>query len=407
LSISEGSRFQTGDQTLLRRINLSAIMNHIREEAPVSRTDLAVKTGLNKTTVSSLVNELILDEFVREIGIRSGEIGRPRVMLSINPKAGFILSAEIGVDFILVIATDFEPKVVYQFRQELTLHEEIDVVINKLIELIQGAVEFCLAQGGGKLLGLAVGVPGVVDFSEGRLLFAPNLGWRDVPLQKILQNHFNNLHITIDNEANMAALGEYYFGSAYKVDDFLYLSSGVGLGGGIVRQGRLFRGVKGMAGEIGHIIMDPNGILCGCGNRGCWETQVSQKALFRYVEEMLDAGTKSLLKDGCDGELMPLSVDKIVESAKQGDKVAIDALTQVAHHLAIGIASLINVLNPKLVVFGGILSAAWEFIKPVLDQDLKVRSLLWERQKTEVVLAKHQVNACVMGGVATVYQEII
>ena len=391
----------------MRRINLSAIMNHIREEAPVSRTDLAVTTGLNKTTVSSLVNELILDEFVREVGIRSGEIGRPRVMLSINPKAGFILSAEIGVDFILVIATDFEPKVVYQFSQELTLNEEVDVVINKLIELIQGAVEFCEAQGEGKLLGLAVGVPGLVDFTVGRLLFAPNLGWRDVPLRKILQSHFEKIHITVDNEANMAALGEYYFGSAYKVDDFLYLSSGVGLGGGIVRQGRLFRGVKGMAGEIGHIIMDPDGILCGCGNCGCWETQVSQKALFRYVKEMINTGAESLLNDATDGDLMQLSVDKIVEAAKLGDRVALDALTQVAHHLAIGIASLINVLNPQLVVFGGILSAAWEFIKPVLDQDLQVRSLLWERQKTEVVLAKHQVNACVMGGVATVYQEII
>ena len=382
-------------------------MNHIREEAPVSRTDLAVTTGLNKTTVSSLVNELILDEFVREVGIKSGEIGRPRVMLSINPKAGFILSAEIGVDFILVIATDFEPKVVYQFSQELTRNEEVDVVINKLIELIQGAVEFCEAQGEGKLLGLAVGVPGLVDFTVGRLLFAPNLGWRDVPLRKILQSHFENIHITVDNEANMAALGEYYFGSAYKVDDFLYLSSGVGLGGGIVRQGRLFRGVKGMAGEIGHIIMDPDGILCGCGNCGCWETQVSQKALFRYVKEMINTGAESLLNDATDGDLMQLSVDKIVEAAKLGDRVALDALTQVAHHLAIGIASLINVLNPQLVVFGGILSAAWEFIKPVLDQDLQVRSLLWERQKTEVVLAKHQVNACVMGGVATVYQEII
>lgn len=407
MSLSEGVRFQTGDQTLLRRINLSAIMNHIREEAPVSRTDLAVTTGLNKTTISSLVNELILDEFVREVGIESGGIGRPRVLLSINPKAGFIISAEIGVDFILVIATDFEPKVVYQFSQDLTLKEEIDVVITKLIGLIQGAVEFCKAQGEGKLLGLAVGVPGLVDFSEGRLLFAPNLGWRDVPLREILQKHFENIHITIDNEANMAALGEYYFGSAYKVDDFLYLSSGVGLGGGIVRQGRLFRGVKGMAGEIGHIIMDPVGILCGCGNHGCWETQVSQKALYRYVIEMIDAGTESLLQELTNGDLTKLSVDKVVEAAKLGDRVAIDALTRVAHYLAIGIASLINVLNPQLVVFGGILSAAWEFIKPVLDQDLQARSLLWERQETEVVLAKHQVNACVMGGVATVYQEII
>jgi glucokinase-like ROK family protein len=405
--MSEGSRFQTGDQTLLRHINLSAIMNHIREEAPVSRTDLALTTGLNKTTISSLVNQLIENAYVYEVGIKSGDIGRPRVMLSINPKAGYIISAEIAVDFVLVIATDFEPKIIYQFSQEITPNEAVETVIEKLIDQIQGAIDFCEAQGEGRMLGLALGAPGVVDFSEGKLLFAPNLGWRDVPLGEILRSHFPNVHVTVDNEANMAALGEYYFGSAYKADDVLYLSAGVGLGGGILRNGRLLRGVKGMAGEFGHIIMDPDGFQCGCGNRGCWETLVSQKALYRYITEMIASGRESLLLALTDGDLQQLSVDKVVKAAKNGDQVALDALARVAHHLAIGIASLINVLNPQLVVFGGILSAAWEFIRPVLDEDLRAKSLLWERQAIDVVVAKHQMYACVMGGVATVYQEII
>jgi glucokinase-like ROK family protein len=381
-------------------------MNHIREEAPVSRTDLAKATGLNKATVSSLVNQLIEDKFVHEVGIRSGNIGRPRVMLSNNPKAGYIISAEIGVDFILVIASDFEPKPIYQVFEENPPNENAEVVIGKLIKIIQRAIDYCKENDGGRLLGLAVGLPGLVDYPEGKLLFAPNLNWRDVPIKNILQDYFKDILIVVDNEANMAALGEYFFGSANKVQEVLYISAGIGLGGGILRQGSLVRGFKGMAGEFGHIIIDPNGIQCSCGNRGCWETLVSQRALFRYVSEMINSGENSSILEKVDNDLSQLTVEMIVNAAHDGDLVALESIRKMAVQLATGVASLINVLNPELVVFGGILSSAWVYIKPVLDERLRSMALLWERQATEVVLAKHQMNACVMGGVATIYQEI-
>ena len=404
--MSERSRFQTGGQTLLRQINLSAIMNHIREESPISRAKLAEETGLNKATISSLVSELIDNQFVREVGVSSNGVGRPRVMLSINPDAGFIVGAEVGVDFILVIATDFQAKQVFQKYQKIESGEEINRILEKLIKQIQGAIDFCREQEPGRILGLAVGMPGLVDFAEGTLLFAPNLAWRDVPIKAHLEKHFTDIPIFVDNEANMATLGEYYFGSAHKAEDALYLSAGVGLGGGVLRGGRVLRGVVGMAGEFGHMIMDPDGELCGCGNRGCWETLVSQKALYRYIREALDAGKKSILQDMTNGDLSQLSVDMVVEAADAEDVVAQEALARIAHSLGIGIASLINALNPQLVVFGGILSAAWGFLKPIIDEDLKENVLLWDRQVTKVILAKHGMNACVMGAVATVFQAI-
>lgn len=404
--MSERSRFQTGGQTLLRQINLSAVMNHIREESPISRAKLAEKTGLNKATISSLVSELIENMYVHEVGVASNGVGRPRVMLSINPEAGFIVGAEVGVDFILVIATDFQAKQVFQKYQKIETGEEIDCILEKLIKQIQDAIDFCLIQVPGRFLGLAVGMPGLVDFAEGTLLFAPNLKWRDVPIKAYLENHFKEFPIYVDNEANMAALGEYYFGSARQAEDALYLSAGVGLGGGVLRGGRVMRGVVGMAGEFGHIIMDPDGELCGCGNRGCWETMVSQKALYRYIGEALDAGQKSILQDMTHGDLSQLSVDMVVEAASEEDLVAQEALGRVAHSLGIGIASLINALNPQLVVFGGILSTAWGYLKPLIDEDLKENVLLWDRQVTKVILAKHGMNACVMGAVATVLQAI-
>ncbi len=223
-------------------------------------------------------------------------------------------------------------------------------------------------------------MPGLVDFAEGMLLFAPNLKWRNVPVRAHLRKHFVNVPVFVDNEANMATLGEYYFGSANKAEDALYLSAGVGLGGGILRGGRVLRGVVGMAGEFGHIIMDTDGELCACGNRGCWETQVSEKALYRYIRESLDVGQNSILHDFTQGDLSKLNVDMIVEAAEVNDKVAQGALTRLAHCLGIGIASLINALNPELVVFGGILSTAWGYINPVIDADLKANVLLWDRQ---------------------------
>ncbi len=381
-------------------------MNNIREESPISRALLAEKTGLNKATISSLVAELIENQYVHEVGLTSNGVGRPRVMLSINPEAGYIVGAEVGVDFILVIATDFEPKQIFQKYQKIESGEDINRILELLIGQIQDAIDFCNNKDAGKFLGLAVGVPGLVDYAEGMLLFAPNLNWRNVPVRAHLKKHFASVPIFIDNEANMATLGEYYFGSAHKSEDALYLSAGVGLGGGILRGGCVLRGVVGMAGEFGHIVMDSDGELCACGNRGCWETQVSQKALYRYIREELDAGKKSILREFTHGDLSQLSVDMVVEAADAGDNVALEALTRLSHYLGIGIASLINALNPELVVFGGILSAAWGYIKPVIDTDLKANVLLWDRQVTQVVLAKHGMNACVMGAVATVFQSV-
>lgn len=400
------TKYQAGDQTLLRQINLSAIMNNIRVDAPISRTVLADKTGLNKATITSLVNELIQRQFIKEVGLENSGLGRPSMQLTLNPDAGFILSCEIGVDFISVIGTDFSPKVIYLSEQSIDPSSSVSEVMDILLTHLKKAMTECTRKIGDNFLGLALGVPGLVDFSKGKLLFAPNLNWKEVPLKEILESEFH-APVFVDNEANLATLGEYYFGAAYQHDDVLYLSAGVGLGGGILRDGHLLRGVDGMAGEFGHITMDPNGELCGCGNHGCWETQVSQRALYRYVIQALTPGTKSVLSDLAQHDLSKLNVAMIVNAARNGDKVALDSLENVGRYLGIGIASCINALNPGIVVFGGIMSVAWEFLEPVIKQELGKRALYWNIAGTQVVLANHGNNACVMGGIATVYQAIL
>ena len=404
-SMATINHYRTGDQALVREINLSVIMNHLRTNAPISRAALAETTGLNKTTVSSLVNELIERQFVQEIGLASSNAGRPATLLKLNPTAGFIVSCEIGTYFILVICTDFSPKVIWRHQEPFDFELGQHAIIERMLAILNQAVE-AGRSASGPLLGITIGIPGLVDQSTGTLLFAPNLGWRDLPVRAILQESFK-VPLFVDNEANIAALGEHYFGAAQGYEEVLYISAGVGLGGGIVHGGRVFSGVTGVGAEFGHMTLDPDGEICKCGNQGCWETQVSQQALFRHVWRRIDQGEASLLSEMTGGRRASLTMPLIVDAARAGDIVTLDALEIIGRHLGIGIASLVNALNPELVVFGGILSLAGEFLLPVIIKEVERRALKWNREAMQLVLARHSSDACVMGGVAAVYQAIL
>lgn len=401
-------RFRTGDQALVRQINLSVIMHHLREHAPISRASLAEMTGLNKTTVSSLVRELIERQFAREVGYEAPggrSAGRLAMLLTLNPEAGYIISAEIGVDFLLVICTNFAPEVIW--RQKETIDPEMgqQYIIERLLALLRQAMDIG-CRSCHTLLGVAVGLHGLVDQTSGTLLFAPNLRWENVPLRSMVQE-ITDAPVMVDNEANLAALGEHYFGAAQGYSEILYITASVGLGGGIVHGGQVYNGVTGIGAEFGHMTMDPDGELCNCGNRGCWETQVSQRALFRLVRRGIGQGRESLLNDLSGGNPAAITVPMVVEAAQAGDPLALEALETVGHHLGIGIASLVNALNPELVVFGGALSLASEFLMPVVEFELEHRALRWIRRATRVVITQHGLDACVMGGVARVFQVIL
>jgi glucokinase-like ROK family protein len=400
-----GKPYRTGDQTLVREINLSIILNCLRETSPLSRAQLAEITGLNKTTVSSLVRELIARQFVREIGFDSSGGGRPAVLLELNPGAGCIIGMEIGVDYILTILTDFKAQILWRHREDTDQAEGQEVILARAFDIVRQALE----AGGSAhspVLGIGVGVPGLVDISSGTLLFAPNLKWHDVPLHKVLSQEFD-VPIFVDNEANLGALGERYFGAAQGSKDFVYLSIGVGLGGGIVLDGELYRGIGGYAGEIGHTTIMSDGERCNCGNRGCWETLVSQTAVVNRVRKALVTGNASLVSQLVKGRLERISIPIIVEAAEEGDKVARQALEDTGAYLGIGIANLINAFNPELIIFGGIVSLASSYLLPAIEKVLKERSLIWPRRMARVMASSHGPEACVMGGVALVLHDIL
>lgn len=386
-------------------MNIALILECLRRDAPLSRSELAQMTGLNKATVSSLVKELLDSHFVHEAGIDTGDKGRPSIQLNLNPQAGCIIGAEVGVDFISVILTNFSAEVLWRHKESTAQLKGQEPILNRLIEILQ---EACLqAQAlGQNLLGMGLGLPGLVDSASGTLLFAPNLTWRNVPIRALLQSKFN-FTVYVNNEANMAALGESYFGAARDSDFVLYVATGVGLGGGIVLNRQVIPGAAGFAGEVGHMTMDPNGPRCNCGNFGCLETYVSQWALFRRVREAIESGQNSSLCEATGGNLESLTLMMIIEAADQGDAVALAAFQETARYLGIGLANLINALNPQLIVFGGIYSLAHKHLLPTVREVIQQRALRWSRETTELVLPMYGEDACAMGGVATVFHHVL
>jgi len=395
----------TADQGLIRKLNTAVLLDALRRFAPLSRAELAARTGLNRSTVSIIVTSLIEEGLIQETDLQSSKVGRPGMLLELNPKGGFAIGIELGVDFISIILTDFIARV--QWREQVCSdpNEDQITILDCAATLTQHALDYGLSQGL-RPLGIGMGVPGLVDLRQGKLIFAPNLHWNNVPLRLIWSQRFN-LPIFVENEANAAALGEYYFGAAQGVDSFIYLSAGIGLGAGIVLDGKLFRGSNGYASEVGHMTVDPNGELCGCGKRGCWETQVGPRAVLRRVRKTLESGVPSALCDLVEGDLERISFESVVQAAGQGDSVALRALQEVGERLGIGVANLVNVFNPELIVLGGALNLASTILLPIVERLIRENALTPACENVRVAASAHGIDACLMGAVALVLDDIL
>lgn len=397
----------TADQVWVRKMNRSLILKTLRTDHTLSRARLASETGLNPSTVSNIINDLLNENLVMETHLFQPDIGRPSRLLELNPSGGCALGVEINVDYLLAILTDFTANILWRKRVAIDPREGQQKILSEIEALISNGLH-TEQSSGLKVLGISIAVPGLVDYRNGYLKIAPNLQWHDVPILDILQERFD-IPIFVENEANAAALGEYYFGAARGVENFIYLSTGVGLGGGIVIDGKLFRGSFGYASEVGHVTFDVDGELCGCGKRGCWETFVSPRAVERRVRRTLRTGTgeNSIIRDMAGGNLEQITFKMVLEAARNGDKVAVAALHEVGGYLGIGIANLLNIFNPKMIVLGGAFNQGSTIILPVVQETVEANTLSPNRENVDIVASAHGTDASVMGAVAIVLDDFL
>jgi predicted NBD/HSP70 family sugar kinase len=336
------------NQRAVRRHNLGVVLRHVADHGPRSRATIALETGLNKTTVSSLVTELIQLGLLVERGLEQrGTVGRPGQVVELSGEGVVALGLEINVDYLAVRALDLTGA---------ERHRSLDVrdnrrlpvadVLDRLAAEATAALEAVEAEGL-RPVGATVALPGLVDAARGALLVAPNLGWTDVAVVDELHERMSGpeFPVAADNEANLAALAELWEGTARGLRDVLYVSGEIGVGGGIIIGGELFRGAQGFGGEFGHMTMDPGGKPCGCGSRGCLETVAGLEALL----EMAGMDPSGATTTTGSGEPVAL----LASRARAGDESALAALREGGRWLGIAIASAANLLNFQAVVLGG------------------------------------------------------
>jgi len=395
------------DQTYIRETNLSSVLRLIHSQAPISRAQLAVITGLNKSTVSSLVDELIERELVHEAGSNSVGAGRPATMLEINSHAGLIIGVELGVDFVSVAVTDFLGNIVWRRREDANPNEDQQKMIDQTLRIVKDAMG-SVKKKNTHFLGMGLATPGTVDLKEGVLIFAPNLHWRNVPFRKIFSEQ-TKLKVLVENDANAAATAEHLFGTARQCQDFLFVFAGVGIGGGLFLNGKLYRGKNGYAGEIGHspIMAEPSQTVCHCGNRGCWETYANQYSIIQRVQARLEVKRTSIVPKLMAEHNSPLTIPLIKQAADAGDREAIDSFAEAGHAMGQGFAGLTNIFNPEKIILGGPLSMAGEYLLPAIKETMARHSLTEIDQQVEVLLSPFGPDASLIGAIAIVADDIL
>ena len=397
----------TADQAFVRVLNLSSVLRLIHTQSPASRAQLAVITGLNKSTVSSLVDELIARNLIHEAGSNSNGAGRPATMLEINPQAGSIIGVELGVDFVSVAVTDFLGNITWRRREDANPNEDQQKMIDQTLRIVKEAMSAGKKKST-RFLGLGLATPGTVDLKEGVLIFAPNLHWRNVPFGRIFSEQ-TKLKVFVENDANAAATAEHLFGTARQCQDFLFVFAGVGIGGGLFLNGKLYRGKNGYAGEIGHspIMAEPSQTVCHCGNRGCWETYANQYSIIQRVQARLEVKRTSIIPKLMADHNSPLTIPLIKQAADAGDREAIDSFAEAGRAMGQGFAGLINIFNPEKIILGGPLSIAGEYLLPAIKETMTRHSLPEIDQQAEVLLSPFGPDASLIGAIAIVADDVL
>jgi predicted NBD/HSP70 family sugar kinase len=390
------------DQATVRRSNLGLVLRHLRSAGPRSRARIAQDTGLNKATVSSLVTELVARGLVTECGVeRAGSVGRPGVLVELAGAGACGIGVELNTDFLACLVLDLRGDVMFERR---VAHDVAalgpEATLDEVARLVGVAVDDTTARGAIPV-GLTVAVPGLVDSAAGVAALAPNMHWEGVAVVAGLRRRLPDaaFPFQVENDANLSAIAEWAMGSEAGVSDLVYVTGEVGVGGGVIVAGRLLRGANGFSGEVGHTPIGDPDELCGCGRRGCWETTVGLNALLRNTADPDDP----VHDPERDLEARLADVER---RAQAGDRRTLDALHRVGVSLGMGVALLINVFNPRVVVLGGYFAVLGRFLVDPLQEQLAARVFGPGLAGARVTLSRLGFTAAVLGGAHVALESV-
>lgn len=320
----------------------------------------------------------------------------------------YIIGVDLGGTNIVVGAVRVDGARTVGMQSMPTLAAEgSDAVVRRIAQAVERVVSETrqsTSAARSAILGVGIGSPGPLDRASGVVVLTPNLGWTNFPLRDRISAAVG-LPATLDNDANCATLGEWWLGAARGARQVVGLTIGTGIGGGLILDGRLFHGVSDVAGEVGHTTIDANGRRCGCGNYGCLEAYASGPAIAERAREALAGGEPSAMPAAVGGDLSRLTAAIVYDAAKQGDRLAQEVVRETARILGIGIANLLNIFNPEVVVLaGGVTQAGDQLFEP-MRAEVRRRAFKPAVDACRIVPGSLQGHAGVIGAAATFAQQ--
>jgi predicted NBD/HSP70 family sugar kinase len=356
------TNFQVATSETARDINRRIVLNLIRKHQPLSRADLARHSGLQRSTVSAITEQLIADRWVTEGAVADLPRGRKPTFLHLNADRTGIIGIELRPSATALALARLDTSFIAQtsIPTEGTASQFIARLSDQVVSLIE-------SHPGVSVEGIGISLPGRVDSQTQKLVFAPNLDWRNLDLKAPLERA-TGLPVELENAANAVALAEIWFGRhTENVHNLLAVAVSEGIGVGIFLNGQIVRGPSGMAGEFGHVSMDENGPLCNCGNRGCWEVFASNVAATRHYDQLLSGQRNK------KSSRPSISFEELLARVRGGDARASEALSRMAHYLGAGLAMLVSGFSPQAIVIVGEVTEAWDQVSPIINQVIKRR----------------------------------
>ncbi len=371
MKIAKPGNLKIVDINDVRDINQTVLLHLIRERQPISRVDIGRITGLRPGTISSIVNRLIKKGVIFEGAAGPSSGGRKPTYLNINAENAYVLAVDIGVRDTAYAVSDFNGRILKQ--KSLITDGDPRQFLGKLAEQITSLINGHYPKV--KFAGVGVSVPGLIRRETGEVAVSPNLGWTNLPIKALLEQELQ-LPVYVENDANAAAFSELWYGplDEIKVRTLLYILVVDGLGCGLIINGELHVGSKVGMGGFGHMCIEPNGELCSCGRKGCWETLASESATIARYHRLMSNKNGSITT----------SITDIVAQANRGEKKALAALNATAEYLGEGIASLAHGLSPETIVVGGEIAAAWNILGPAINERVKSQYIIPEVAKIEI-----------------------
>jgi predicted NBD/HSP70 family sugar kinase len=338
-----------------RDINRDIVLEIIRSQQPVARADLARCSGLQPSTISAIVEQLIKEKWVSEGAVSRRPRGRPSTLLSLNDSM-VILVADVRPNQAIVALVDLNGR--FLAREAVPLVSDPQRSVNKIVACMQA---MRATHGNRSFEGIGISMPGRVDPDSQRLILAPNLKWGDYDIKGVIEEKMN-LQVELANAANACLLAELWSGRLDGIRNAVLITVSEGVGGAILANGQIITSRSGLAGEFGHCPIDPTGPVCGCGQRGCWEVFASSTAALRYYSELRP-------------EMQAVGIQDLLRMADEGDTSAIEAITCQAFHIGRGLRLVTSALSPEVILITGDITTSWARFAPVIRKQLEENML--------------------------------